>query len=318
MTQEQLPRIIVESHEILGLKHPSTLKEVEAAHRRLTKEYHPDNKPEGERLKFDRLLLNVNVARDILRVFYTDPSAAALMRAQQGAAEYLRKKLLETAVYRKDSREIARLVKQGVDVNTNLGGTTALHLALDPAYFVTSTFLHTPSGQTLTTLLEHGANPNARDLANRTPLHVLCLNSDHESFSYFDALIKKGAHVNASDIEGKTPLDYLLDRSEETDVTLPGRRLLHVMTRLFQHGARFSPNFNRIHAVVLSELLHRISQLNSLDDYREFALEQDPTDRYYPFHPGEIRDSFEPIKPGVARLKRHIDSMLKKMPRKKL
>jgi ankyrin repeat protein len=55
-------------------------------------------------------------------------------------------------------------------------------------------------------LLQHGANPNARDTGGRTPLHVCA--ERNTSAAVARLLIDGGTEPAAKDPSGKTPLDY--------------------------------------------------------------------------------------------------------------
>lgn len=59
--------------------------------------------------------------------------------------------------------------------------------------------------QVLALLLDHGADVNARDKYNSTPLHDATYN---ENPDVLDLLIDHSADVNARDVNGNTPLYY--------------------------------------------------------------------------------------------------------------
>ncbi len=61
-------------------------------------------------------------------------------------------------------------------------------------------------------LLDKGANVNAKDKENNTPLHFACLASHTKIVKL---LIEKGANVNAKNKNGKTPLSHVKDYSKE-------------------------------------------------------------------------------------------------------
>lgn len=63
-------------------------------------------------------------------------------------------------------------------------------------------------------LLSRGANVNAKDELNHTPLHLAAFTRGH-IFSTISLLLHHGADVNARDNFGKTPLHYLVTLSDD-------------------------------------------------------------------------------------------------------
>lgn len=65
---------------------------------------------------------------------------------------------------------------------------------------------------TINTLLEHGADVNAKNHKGSTPLHMFCYGNpkagdkDLHSRALCEVLIKNGAQVNTPDNRGATPL----------------------------------------------------------------------------------------------------------------
>jgi hypothetical protein len=98
-------------------------------------------------------------------------------------------------------------------------------------------------------LLARGANVNAKDGYDSTPLH-LAAGGGHKEV--VELLLAKGANVNAKDRRGQTPLDL----AEYYGQPMPGRQLSYeeqqryknVADLLHQHGAtngdgpRFGPS----------------------------------------------------------------------------
>ena len=66
-------------------------------------------------------------------------------------------------------------------------------------------------------LLEHGADPNARQEGGFTPLHAAAQNGDVESIHM---LLFHGADTDIKSIEGKTPIDYAMENKKSEAVDL--------------------------------------------------------------------------------------------------
>lgn len=137
----------------------------------------------------------------------------------------------ECLVLGKESpRLIALLLKRGADVNSenDYRGETPLHAAANSGYT-----------KTAATLIEHGAQINAKTFGGSTPLHYTARHDHHKiaallirggaavntegtsplhwaatngSNKVAALLIKNGANVNARDRWSKTPLDQLADQ----------------------------------------------------------------------------------------------------------
>ncbi len=78
-------------------------------------------------------------------------------------------------------------------------------------------------------LLEHGADPNARQVGGFTPLHAAAENGDVEAIR---ALLFYGADQDTKSSEGKSPLDYTLESKKAEAAKL----LRESITRRFRYA----------------------------------------------------------------------------------
>ncbi len=108
---------------------------------------------------------------------------------------------------RNNSRK--RILEQNADVNTqdNFGLTPLLDATRDD-------HLIGDRPQVVRLLLEHGANPNARETSkNQTPLHLAACNQS--GFDVVRVLLEHGADVDAKDDQGRTPLQLALEEGQD-------------------------------------------------------------------------------------------------------
>lgn len=89
---------------------------------------------------------------------------------------------------------IPLLLKHGWDINEGAGQRTLLHHDANHGH-----------GAKVRVLLDHGADPNARNHAGRTPLHLLAARGTGRDA--IRALARAGASLDIRDAAGHTPLD---------------------------------------------------------------------------------------------------------------
>jgi len=122
----------------------------------------------------------------------------------------MRMQEIHSAAYDGDTKRVAELLDQGVDVNGVHEATawTPLHIAVNRDQLETAALL-----------LERGADIEARDQNGWTPLHMA---DSPEAVAF---LVEHGADVNAVDDSGFTPLGRAL-----------GKELVEAALR--QHGGQ--------------------------------------------------------------------------------
>lgn len=103
---------------------------------------------------------------------------------------------------------IRALVERGESVNgRDSGGLSALHV-------VVGGFWSELSGQQLDTLLELGAEPNARDHHGRTSIMIAIGNPNRGAVSRVQALLNAGADASYRDSDGMSALHYFFSSGE--------------------------------------------------------------------------------------------------------
>ena len=152
-------------------------------------------------------------------------------------------------------------------------GETPLHCAaimctLEHANKGGAVFGQMDYAETMRLLLEKGADVNARDGHDRTPLHIICETSTTFPDDYFyedcvATLLKASAEINAEDVWGYAPLDYA--RNTELVATLIGL------------GAKFSANYRKhfIAGSSRSGRARRLSVKELKEDVEESLREQE-------------------------------------------
>lgn len=140
---------------------------------------------------------------------------------------------LAAAIYKRYDDLALLLMTAGANVNTKtriyIDGTdniTPLHRATDRPRLVKA-------------MLEHGADPNARDSAGHTPLHWAVQSAAAETVRL---LVAAGADVNAKDNDGETPLASV--RIIDLPPLRPG--VSREVTEWFQKHARDNAKLKQI------------------------------------------------------------------------
>jgi ankyrin repeat protein len=105
------------------------------------------------------------------------------------------------ASYKAQAEKLERLIAHGADVNQPAGndGRTALHVAAGWGYKGDNSLA------VIRVLLKNGADINARDKNDQTPLHWAVQHANRDAI---ELLVQNRAERSTRDSEGKTPLDY--------------------------------------------------------------------------------------------------------------
>lgn len=105
---------------------------------------------------------------------------------------------------RGDVPRLARAIEAGQPVDgRDDDGRTALHVAAKEAHLFAAMML-----------IAKGADPNVRDRAQKTPLHLAAdgePDSESERFQIVKLLVASGADLRARDASGKRAVDYARD-----------------------------------------------------------------------------------------------------------
>lgn len=122
-------------------------------------------------------------------------------------------KELVDAIVSRDTNALRSAISNGADPDARLQASHPLVLATMAG-----------SRPNVELLLEHGANPNAKDHTGRTALHYAALGSPDADAGLVATLVNAGADVNSKDLRDATPLD-LASGAGNKDTTLELVRL---------------------------------------------------------------------------------------------
>lgn len=119
---------------------------------------------------------------------------------------------LHSVVYSASAERVREVIEQGADVNERLrtrrgdAGVTPLMVASE----------HNADPEVVRVLLEHGAEPNARDSNGRSAL-MLAMQRERDG-GVAQMLVEHGARVGSRDAEGRTALMYACEHAEDSGV----------------------------------------------------------------------------------------------------
>lgn len=116
-----------------------------------------------------------------------------------------------TAVIKKDTDAVRRMIKAGTDVNErcNYNNCTSLHIVAREGNL-----------SMVQLLLEHKADVEIKDSEGCTPLHYVSLYSQKEDRDIYKILLEKKANCNALDAVGNTPFHYVVKKRSLKTVKL--------------------------------------------------------------------------------------------------
>jgi len=117
----------------------------------------------------------------------------------------VKSKALHSAAERGFTVIVTDLLRHGFDVNSNLHQSCPLHGAVEKAHL-----------DTVRVLLDHDADPNARNFRGQTPLHQAC---DLGLVQIAEILLDKGGNINATDNYSSTPLHCAVTSKSATIVS---------------------------------------------------------------------------------------------------